>query len=412
MASDRKTDSGRPASNSRRQFLLGGAVAGLGAAATIGGTYAITNNRDSGESVPAEVPVMNGSRTVPFYGAHQAGIDTPAQAHSTFLALDLRPEVDRGRLRALMQLLTDDAARLTQGQPALADTEPELALTPARLTVTFGFGPEFVRRASVAAPGWLGPLPAFSIDRLEDRYSHGDLLIQVAADEPISVAHASRMLLKDARAFTTVRWSQSGFRRAYGTATEGTAMRNLFGQVDETVNPEPGTTDFEAVVWSNEGWLAAGTGLVVRRVAMNLDTWDELDRPGREQSVGRRLSNGAPLTGTREHDEPNFEAVTAIGFPVIPKFSHMRRARSDNPNERIFRRSYNYDDTPAGEQVSNSGLIFASYQADVATQFVPIQRRLDELDLLNQWTTPIGSAVFAVPPGCAENSFIGAGILA
>lgn len=188
-------------------------------------------------------------------------------------------------------------------------------------------------------------------------------------------------------------------------------MRNLFGQVDETVNPEPGTTDFEAVVWSNEGWLAAGTGLVVRRIAMNLDTWDELDRPGREQSVGRHLSNGAPLTGTREHDEPDFEAVTAIGFPVIPEFSHMRRARSDNPKERIFRRSYNYDDSPSGEQVSNSGLIFASYQADVATQFVPIQRRLDELDLLNQWTTPIGSAVFAVPPGCAENSFIGAGIL-
>ncbi|MDN5659423.1 MAG: Dyp-type peroxidase, partial [Brevibacterium aurantiacum] len=47
------------------------------------------------------------------------------------------------------------------------------------------------------------------------------------------------------------------------------------------------------------------------------------------------------------------------------------------------------------------------YQADATAQFVPIQQRLDELDLLNEWTTPIGSAVFAIPPGCDENGFIG-----
>ena len=41
----------------------------------------------------------------------------------------------------MLRLLTDDARRLTQGRPALADTEPELADCPARLTVTFGFGP-------------------------------------------------------------------------------------------------------------------------------------------------------------------------------------------------------------------------------------------------------------------------------
>jgi dye decolorizing peroxidase len=52
-------------------------------------------------------------------------------------------------------------------------------------------------------------------------------------------------------------------------------------------------------------------------------------------------------------------------------------------------------------------MIFASYQADVDRQFVPIQRRLDELDLLNQWTTPVGSAVFAIPPGCGPGGFIG-----
>ena len=51
-------------------------------------------------------------------------------------------------------------------------------------------------------------------------------------------------------------------------------------------------------------------------------------------------------------------------------------------------------------------------QADIDAQFTPIQRRLDELDLLNEWTTPIGSAVFAVPPGCSPGGYIGETLLA
>ena len=151
--------------------------------------------------------------------------------------------------------------------------------------------------------------------------------------------------------------------------------------------------------------------MVVRRIRMDLDKWDRLDRSGREQSVGRTLANGAPLTGVEEHDEPDFTAKNAAGFPVIAEYSHMRRARSEDTAERFFRRAYNYDDAPTGEQISNSGLVFIAFQADVDAQFVPVQKRLDELDLLNEWTTPIGSAVFVVPPGCADGGYIGEGIL-
>ena len=38
---------------------------------------------------------------------------------------------------------------------------------------------------------------------------------------------------------------------------------------------------------------------------------------------------------------------------------------------------------------------------------MPIQRRLDELDLLNEWVTAVGSAVFAVPPAPRKGSYIG-----
>lgn len=401
----------------RRQFLLGGAVAGVGAAAMIG-IDAMLNRTDAPEHSGASADgfaapaALHGPDTVPFFGRHQAGIATEPQAHATFIGLDLREGTDREGLGRMMRLLTDDARRLTQGVPALADSEPELAVAPARLTVTFGFGPWFVALAGGTAPAWLAPLPPFAIDRLQPEFSDGDLLIQIAADDPLTVSHTARMLLKDARTFATIRWVQRGFRRAVGSEKPGTTMRNLFGQVDGTANVAPGTEAFDKVVWNTEGWMAGGTSAVVRRIHMNLDTWDHLDRGGREQSVGRTLANGAPLTGVNEHDEPDFEAKTAIGFPVIPEFSHMRRARSDNPEEQIFRRAYNYDDAPEGTEIANAGLVFVSFQADVDRQYTPMQRRLDELDLLNEWTIPVGSAVFAIPPGCVEGGFIGETLLA
>lgn len=396
----------RRSGSTRRQFLLGGAVAGVGAATAIGVDYALTQ-----AEAASAAPPLNGESVVPFHGVHQAGIDTDAQSHATFLGLDLRNATDAGALARMMRILTDDAVRLSRGEAALADSEPELAVAPARLTVTFGFGPELVARAGGAAPSWLAPLPPFGIDRLRPDFSSGDLLVQVAADDPLTVAHATRMLLKDARSFADLRWTQSGFRRAYGSVAPGTTMRNLFGQVDGTANPKPGTAEFDSVVWSAEGWLDGGTSAVVRRIHMQLDEWDRLDRSGREQSVGRYLHNGAPLTGTEEHAEPDFDATTAIGFPVIPEFSHVRRSRPDDETQRIFRRSYNYDHAPADGSISDSGLIFVSYQADVDRQFTPIQRRLDELDLLNEWTVPIGSAVFAIPPGCQEDGYIGETLL-
>jgi dye decolorizing peroxidase len=412
VARDRREPSGGP---TRRQLLLGGAVAGVGAAAAIGADTLGRRGRADETPPTSTAAALHGGDVVPFHGAHQAGVEATAQAHIAMLALDLSDGTDRDALRRMMRVLSDDAARLTQGRPALADSEPELAALPARLTVTFGFGPELLRRAGRddgQRPTWLRALPAFGIDRLEDAWSGGDLVIQVAADDGVTVAHAQRMLLKDARSFAGVRWIQRGFRRARGSEPTGTTMRNLFGQVDGTVNPEPGSADFDDLVWVPSGWLAGGTSLVVRRIRMNLDTWDRLDRAGRDQATGRFLSNGAPLTGTAEHDEPDFTATDAIGFPVIPEFSHLRRARSDDPRQRIFRKAYNYDEAPAGDEVSDSGLLFLSYQRDVDAQFVPLQRRLDELDLLNQWTTPVGSAVFAIPPGCAEGGFVGETLLA
>ncbi|WP_183392838.1 Dyp-type peroxidase [Kineococcus radiotolerans] len=409
---------------------LGGAGAGV-LGSHVGARAAFAGDGGAGTSsarTEGRTEDEVGRAKVPFHGEHQAGVTTAPQAFATLIAFDLLPGLDRDGLIRLMRIWTDDITRLTAGQAGLADTEPELAAVPARLSVTLGYGPGVFTAAGLesARPSWLGPLPAFGIDRLRPEWCEGDLLLQVCADDQVSVAHAVRLLTKEARTFAAVRWVQHGFRRSVGSTPSGTTMRNLMGQVDGTRNVDPTTAAGGALVWIDPSttsqtsgadpadgadWLVGGTSMIVRRIAIDLDTWDELDRSGREAAVGRRLHDGAPLTGAKEHDEPDLDATGDLGLPVIDTFAHIRRARTDDATQTFLRRAYNYDVAPPPGQLSDSGLVFISFQADLAHQFIPVQQRLDELDLLNQWTTPIGSAVFAMPRGCREGEYLGQSLL-
>lgn len=223
----------RPSPVSRRRLLTGGAVAGVGAIAGAGVVAA-----GGGQApVPATaVPAAQiGTATVAFHGPRQAGVAEDPPAHASFVALTLAAGTDREALRRLLRLLSDDAARLTRGVPALGDTDAPLAVLPARLTVTFGFGPGLYRAAGLKSP--VADLPKFKIDRLQDRWSGGDLLLQICADDPLTVAHAQRMLIKDARPFAAVRWVQQGFRRSPGVHAPEHTQRNVMGQLDGTANP-------------------------------------------------------------------------------------------------------------------------------------------------------------------------------
>ena len=378
----------------RRRLLTGGA-----AALAVG---AVLNQ--SGAAHSATVQKGFGVDVEPFYGPHQAGIATAPQSHGLFVAFDLKTDgrrTERETVAAILRLWTADAARLTRGAPALADTEPELATRPAKLTITVGLGIGLFDRIGPpgSRPRSARELPVFDVDRLEDRWSDGDLLLQICADDPVTVAHANRVLTKNVRSMAMPRWRQAGFRNARGADASGTTMRNLMGQVDGTANLAD--ADFDDLVWMAgpvHPALVGGTLLVIRRIAMQLDTWDELDRQSKEFAVGRTLDSGAPLTGSRETDEPDF-TLTQNGIPVIPQNSHVALAHHHGTRERFLRRPYNYDDPPEPGQTSNSGLIFATFQRDIDEQFLPVQRRLAQFDALNQWTTAIGSSVFVVPPG-------------
>lgn len=403
---------------SRRSVLTGGVAAVVGGG-VVGGAagYAGRGVVDDDEAI-ADWKTVADSRVVgttaePFHGPHQSGITTAPQSHAAFVAFDIIPGATRTEIQGVLRAWSQDAARLTQGRGGLADLEPELAEDPARLTVTIGLGPGFFDAAGLPEkrPSWLAQLPAFpQIDQLEDRWSEGDLLLQICADDPLIVSHAARILASGVRGVARQRWAQRGFRKAVGTDPSGRTQRNLFGQIDGTENPRPDDVDFDQILFSDgseQRWMRGGSSLVLRRIRMTMDTWEEIDRTSRELSVGRRLDTGAPLTGRNERDPADFELIDETGLPVIPPESHMARARQRNRGEAMLRRPYNYDDPPEDGEISNSGLLFTTYQADPVRTYIPVQRRLAEQDALNTWTIPIGSAVFALPPGAPEGGYVG-----
>lgn len=400
---------------SRRELLAGTTAAAFGGAVAAGLGLAAAGAPASAPLALVGASTTAGSTakaTEPFYGAHQAGIATRQQSFGTFLGLDLAAGTHREQIIRLLRLITDDAARLTQGRPALGDTEPELAHAPAALTVTAGFGPRLFDLAGVASrrPASVRELPEFAGDKLQPRWGQSDLMLQICTDDPTTLAHTVRMLVKDARSFATVRWAQRGFA-SLGTTENGTA-RNLMGQVDGTVNPAPGTPEFDQAVWATQpGWFVGGSVLVLRRIVMILETWDAFERAGKEQVIGRRLDTGAPLTGTVEKDVPDLDAVDALGFPVIEPLAHIRLAKALTTAETMLRRPFSYDDGVDAAGRADVGLVFVAYQADADTAFVPVQRRLAEKDLFNKWITHIGSAVYAVPPGVEEGAYWGQHLL-
>lgn len=382
----------------RRSFLGMGlsGVAGVAAGAT--GALAVGALGD----VRSQGAV--GRATVPFHGVRQSGIETPVAAHATLVAFRLRQDTDSVRLQRLLRLWSTDAALLQAGEPALGDSNPELARTPASLTVTIGLG-----RAAFAAAGlsnrWplaYAEIPAFVTDRLAARWSGGDLFLQVSANDGTTVAHAVRELMRDALPFAERLWQQSGWH-AQPDVNPGESARNLLGFKEGAANPTPGTSDFATTVWNDgagQPWFKHGSSVVVRRIRIDLDRWDQVPPALQEAAFGRHLANAAPLGGTSEFQRPDFTARDGSGALVIPADAHIRRAEA---RRNIFRRAFNYDDGLDAGGVADAGLLFVAFGSDV-DRYVGIQAALATRDALNAWTTALGSALFVVPPGAQDET--------
>jgi deferrochelatase/peroxidase EfeB len=424
------TDSAPDHSLSRRGLLglagagaAGLALGGLGGAAV---TAAVV-----GDASPSDP----GTR-YPFYGAHQAGIVTPAQDRLHFAAFDMATSATRADLMSLLEDWTIAAARMTQGQQIgdgavdgdlLAppdDTGEAQGLPPSGLTITFGFGPELFTDSTGAdrfgiasrTPPLLAPLPRFAGDALVPASSGGDLCIQACADDPQVAVHAIRNLSRIAFGRAALRWSQLGFGRTSSTSTSQVTPRNLFGFKDGTANIKAEqTADVDADVWvaASDGpaWMAGGSYLVARKIRMVIENWDHTQLGEQQRVIGRDKGEGAPLSGGTEFTEPDFHAKAADGSTKIDQDAHVRLAHPDlNNGIRLLRRGYNFVDGNDDLGRLDAGLFFISFQRS-PEQFIAIQRRLAN-DAMNEYIKHVGSAIFAVPPGVRTGQSIAAGLFA
>ena len=347
----------------------------------------------------------------PFYGEHQNGIEVARQAHLSLIAFDVNEGVDKEAVGRMMRVLTADAALLTQGKGIIGDSQFEMAENPARLTITFGFGYSLFEKVG-AQKAWPIPetgIPAYSIDKLEKQWSDGDLLIQAAGDDPISVFHAVHELARDAAPFATIRWQQRGFSNAAGVNV-GNNPRSLFGQVDGTANAAIGTPEFDERTWSKApSNFVGGSTMVIRRIRFNFGTWDRLSTNKKDAALGRKLKDGSPVSGGDLTTPLNLDSKKSDGSYVVPDDAHVRLAFTDK-NRGITRRGANYDDNYLADGTHDAGLIFTSFQAELK-RFLDIQAALAMVDSLNKWTTPVGSALFVIAPGVKPGDWVGSSLL-
>jgi deferrochelatase/peroxidase EfeB len=369
----------------------------------------------------------SGTGVVPFYGEHQAGIDTPAQDRLHFAAFDLLSE-DPAELRELLRAWTVAAGEATAGEMVgevnevpLAppdDTGETVGLLPSSLTVTFGFGPSLFEKPGLRLAGKhpreLWPLPSLPGDVLNPGESDGDLCVQACSDDPQVAFHAIRNLTRIGRGTVALRWTQLGFGRTSTTSRSQDTPRNLMGLKDGTANIRAEDTKaMDRFVWvGDEGpvWMRGGTYLVTRRIRMLLEVWDRASLRDQERTIGRHKYSGAPLGGEDEFDPVPLDGEEN-GHLVIPRDAHVRLASAgENGGARILRRGYSFTDgVDASLGELEAGLFFISFQRD-PEQFVAIQRRLGSLDALNEYIKHVGSALFAVPPGASPGGYVGEGL--
>ncbi|MEU2116560.1 iron uptake transporter deferrochelatase/peroxidase subunit [Streptomyces sp. NPDC016459] len=412
---------------SRRRLLgtvgaAGAAGLVIGAAGGVGVTTAV-----SGDSTPAATgaggaPALTsvGATEVMFHGKHQAGITTPLQSRGHLVAFDLAPGAGRKEAVALLRRWSATAKAVMSGGVPADDTGIALDAGPSSLTVTFGFGRTFFDRTGLVArrPAGLDPLPAFSADALDPRRSEGDLWVQIGADDALVAFHALRALQKDAGDAARVRWQMNGFNRSAGATAKPMTARNLMGQVDGTGNPKVTDSDFDRRIFvpagatGAEAWMAGGSYAVVRRIRMLLDDWEKLTLDRQEKVIGRRKSDGAPLTGGTETTELDLDKRGPDGQTVIPDNAHSRiSAPEQNGGAAMLRRPFSFHDGIGPDGTPDAGLLFVCWQADPLRGFVPVQRKLDRGDALSAFIRHEASGLFAVPGGPAEGEYVGQRLL-
>ena len=398
----------------RRNFLKGTAAGAAGTALVggvlIGGAHEDANAATQATDASAE------QASYPFHGANQSGIMTPfAKQAATCVATFNFTATDKAALADLLQTITTRARFLTTGgiAPNLGVSQPPSdsdvlgPVIPADgLTATLSVGSTlFDDRYGLAdrKPLKLQPLTAFPNDSPDPAWLHGDLLLQLSANHQDTVHHAIRDITKHTRGGMQLRWKIEGYNSPPRPSGTG---RNLLGFKDGTANPTGALAD--SLIWVDDAaepaWAQGGSYLAVRLIRMLVEFWDRVSINEQEGMFGRRRDTGAPLDGTNEFDTPDYKADP--NGNVIAADAHIRLANprtTATANQRLLRRSYNYDLGMDENGNLQAGHIFIAYQQDLERQFITVQKRLIGEPLID-YVQPFGGGYFYTLPGVSDSS--------
>ena len=162
----------------------------------------------------------------------------------------------------------------------------------------------------------------------------------------------------------------------------------------------------DRLVWTPDG----GTYMAVRLIRMHLEFWDRVGLREQEGMIGRRRDTGAPLGGHDEFDDPRLD-LDPKGDRIALD-AHMRLANprtAATADQRLLRRSWNYQRGFDQAGQLDQGLIFVAYNQDPARQFLTVQKRLAG-EPMTDYITPVGGGYFYVPPGARDaRDWVGSG---
>ena len=406
---------------SRRAFLgtaaLGTVV--VGGAAAGGLTIASAGHKQ---------PTQNDSEGVPqrgFRGDHQIGVLERPRPHGLLAAFTCVDE-SRAALAETFRGMSEEIDALMSGR-VRAESDPALPppdsgvlgeVTDPGLMATVSVGASlFDERYGLAnrRPRELVTMPFLSNDRLDPERSHGDVLLALQGKEPDVCLHALRRVMRRTRSGLVLKWMQETFIRPDAVPKIGqTKSRNLLGFRDGTANPDADDEQLmNKLVWTSTadtavgakdrepGWTAGGTYQVVRIVRMMVERWDRASLEEQESIFGRHKVSGAPLTGQKETDIPDYAADPA--GKVIPLTSHIRLAnpRDERTKDKILvRRGMSYSRGVDEAGLLDQGLAFISYQRRLS-HFLEAQERLKG-EPLEEYIRPEGGGFFYVLPGVVE----------
>ncbi|MEN3260514.1 iron uptake transporter deferrochelatase/peroxidase subunit [Sodalis endosymbiont of Spalangia cameroni] len=418
-------------SATRRRLLLGlGAAGGALALKAGAGEPAVNVPQATEGASPGTLSPDERWERQPCFGLHQAGIVTAQQAAMMLVAFDVLAD-NRQDLERLFRLLTARIAFLTTGgqAPAVNERLPPMdsgilgaSIYPDNLTMTVSVGDSlFDQRFGLTAhkPLRLQLMHRFPNDALDAALCHGDLLLQICANNSDTVIHALRDIIKHTPDLLGVRWKREGFISSHAARSKGRETPiNLLGFKDGTANPSTANQPLmDKVIWVGKppgepAWTFGGSYQAVRIIRFRVEFWDRTPLHEQQQIFGRDKRTGAPLGMKKEHDVPNFQQDPQGA--IIPLDAHIRLANPRRPEDvasTMLRRGYSYSLGISNAGQLDMGLLFVSYQHDLEQGFLTVQRRLNG-EALEEYIQPVGGGYFFVLPGVPDQDhYLAQGLL-